>query len=168
MDYFTTEWASGDLSDDEADQVLEQYNKYLGALDRTSAVWRFATTISLNDAYLDRVLCDRSKASVQLSLLTGDNQLGYWMTELHYSGAEIADGEEVLKLGLSKRPSEVWYDEFTGSPNASSHAFLLAPHDGQGFRSPGEFRITFESFDFTQKPIATRQLATATDLSVWA
>ena len=168
MQYFTAEWASGDLSDHEVAQVLKQYNEYLGTLHQRSAAWRFATTISLNDAYLDRVLYDRSKGSLRLSLLTGDNQVGYWMTELHYSGAGIAAGEEILRLGLSKRPSEIWYDEFTGSPNASSHAFLLAPYDGQGFRSPGEFRITFESFDFTQKPAAVRQLATATDLSIWA
>jgi hypothetical protein len=101
--------ASGDLSDDEAAQVLKQYNEYLGTLDQRSAAWRFATTISLNDAYLDRVLSDRSKGSLRLTLLTGDKQVGYWMTELHYSGAEIAAGEEILKLGLSKRPSEVWH-----------------------------------------------------------
>ena len=167
MEYFTTEWASGNLSDDAYARVIEQYNEYLSTLDRTSGAWRFATTISLNDAYLDRVLYDRSEGSLRLSLLTGDNQVGYWMTELTYAAARIADGERVLKLGLSKRPSEIWYAEFTGSPNASSHAFLLAPNNGQRLRSPGEFRISFDKFDFAQVRIATRQLPTATDLSVW-
>jgi hypothetical protein len=167
MEHFTFEWASGHLSDDEYDRVREQYKKYLNALDRTSAVWRFAKTISLHDAYLDRVIYDGSEGSLRLSLLTGNVQVGYWMTTLTYSGAQIAKGEGVLKLGLAKRPSEIWYDEFTGSPIASGHAFLLAPDHGRGLRNPGEFKITFDKFDFAQERIATRQLPTATDQSDW-
>jgi len=167
MEFFTPEWASGNLDDDDSAAVVQRYNEYLGSLDKAGAVWRFATTVNLNDAYLDRVIVDKLTGNLKLSLLTGDLQVGYWMTELTYSAAQIVDGAEILRLALSKRPSEIWYDEFSGSPHAGSHAFLIAPRQDEGLQSWGEFRITFDGFHFTQKRVISRQLPTSEDQSDW-
>jgi len=76
MDHFTRAWALGDLSDEEFDGVDERYREYIESLDPNGPVHRFATTISLNDAYVDRLAY--SDGNLCLRLLTGDLQRGYW------------------------------------------------------------------------------------------
>ena len=80
MEYFTRAWALGDLSDEEFEKVEERYRTYLGSLDQGGPVFRFATSVSLNDAYVDGL--KHSEGALSLRLLTGDLQRGYWHTEL--------------------------------------------------------------------------------------
>ncbi len=160
MRYFTREWAAGD---DESD-TLGSYNQFLSTLDPHSDVRRFATSINLNDAWLDKVIFNRSEKRLRLLLLTGDRQVGYWHTDLSYSGVHVA-GEDVLKRALVTRPSEIWYDEFAKEDEVLSHSFLLA---GLGFSAPqDEFKITFDTFQFSQTPAERRQLKTTNDISTW-
>lgn len=124
--------------------------------------------MGLNDAYVDRVVLDRKSGDLKLLLLTGSIQVGYWRSELRYSGAKITVGEDVLKAALKNRPTEIWYDEFTIGNDGCGHAFLLAPPSGLAGVSQGEFRIVFEGFDYTQTLASDRVLATAADESRWA
>jgi hypothetical protein len=101
-----------------------------------------------------------------LLLLTGDRQVGYWRTTLSYGSARIAGGQSLLARALSSRPTEIWYDEFTTNAESLSHTFLLAPRTN-AMRSPGEFRIDFQDFSFSQLPATGRDLATSEDQSVW-
>lgn len=168
MDFFTPEWAAGDLDDGEFDRVIQRYQNYLEGMPASAIARRFAGTVSLNDAYLDRVTFDRSAGRLKLLLVTGDNQIGYWRTEIAYSGAHIVVGEDVLRFALSTRPSEVWYDEFSGAPFDLTHGFLLAPQQPMSLASPGEFRIKFRGLSFAQTRAEGRSLATADDQSVCA
>jgi hypothetical protein len=167
MKYFTREWAGGQLDDETYEQVLPRYNEYLDTLDQNGAIWRFATTVGLNDAYLDQVKFDRHAQRLKLLLLTGDNQVGYWRSELIYSGVHSVEGEEVLKKALSERPSEIWYDEFAGRLPSMSHAFLMVPNRRGSLDSAGEFRIVFDDFDYIQTFAGERRLHTVKDESDW-
>ncbi len=154
MKYFTRAWAAGDLSDEASDQVLKDYNSYIETLDKGSAVWRFATTIGLNDAWIDRfALMD---GSLSLKLLTGDNQRGYWHTDLTYAGARFLVGLDVLEQAVRHRPTEIWYDEFSGHLPEMVHRFLLV--EPGGFESRGEFHIGFSAFRFSEVKAAERAL----------
>jgi hypothetical protein len=164
--YFTEAWASGELDEKAFDEVLANYREQLGRLDPKGAIWSFANSASLNDGYLDRVAFNRSTGQLNLLLLTGDLQVGYWRTELSYTRARIGRGENVLRHALSARPSEIWYDEFVVDPHQLHHGFLLAPK-GASFASPGEFCIEFDKFDFARSPTEGRELSTIDDQSEW-
>lgn len=167
MKYFTEAWASGEVGDDESAAVIPQYNHDLAnSFDKESAIWRFATSVGLNDAYLDRVSYDRRNAVLKLSLITGFNHIGYWQTEIVYSGVHALEGESVLRDALRSRPTEIWYDEFVRESDWITHAVLLVPRNG-AVTSPGEFKIAFKQFDFSQAPVADRTLATQDDVSDW-
>lgn len=87
MDYFKRAWALGDLSDEEFERVEERYRDHIGSLDENGPARQFASTISLNDAYLDGL--DHRDGTVSLRLLTGDLRRGYWHTVIHYGGGGI-------------------------------------------------------------------------------
>ncbi len=164
MKYFTFELATGD-SDLDWDEVIQSYNRSLESFGQASSVWQFARSISLNDAYIDRVIYNPDSKELKLLLLTGDLQVGYWRTEFVYSGARILN-LPVLQLALTQRPTEIWYDEFTQENDRSSHSFLLAPKETRGAVAQ-EFSIEFDQFDYSQKPQKLRCLATPDDVSEW-
>jgi hypothetical protein len=164
MQYFTFGWAMGEIEDE---LVIERYNASLDALDLESQLKIFATTNSLNDAYIDRVHYERSSGELKLLLLTGDLQVGYWHTELSYTHAQI-ENDGVLRHALMRReePCEIWYDEFVPSSDRWAHNFLLAPDDLRNAKVM-EFRIVFEQFSYTQIAAERRKLTTPNDISEW-
>jgi hypothetical protein len=154
MDYFTRAWALGELTDSEFDGALANYHDYIGSFDPNSSVRRFATAISLNDAWVDRFIFRPDQLS--LTLLTGDIQRGYWSTEINYVGARIVLGEDALKQAVQHRPTEIWYDEFSGRPAHMVHRFLLVgPH---GTEDRGEVHIEFEDLNFSETRADGRML----------
>lgn len=154
MDYFTRAWALGDVPDDEADKVESAYRAYIDALDQGSAVWRFATTIGLNDAFVDRAI--RNSGDIRLRLLTGNQQRGYWHTEITYKNARVAFGHDALAQAVQNRPTEIWYDEFSGVGAEMVHRFLLVQPNGTEDR--GEVHIEFRDLEFTETPAQGREL----------
>jgi hypothetical protein len=166
MQFFTEAWLSGDLGDDEELKIIEQYRDHLATFDHDGQLYRLATTISLHDAYLDSLIVDIKAGRIDLLLLTGDLQIGYWRTTLSYSSERVAAGKPVLRRGLSSRPTEILYDEFTRTAEGLSHGFILAPRRRTQV-SGGEFRIDFQDFSFRQEPASGRNLATVGDNSVW-
>src|SRR5262249_14349951 len=147
MRFFTFEWATGDESESDP---IKDYNRFLSSLNRSDPVYLFATSISLNDALLDRVHFNSTKRELTLLLLTGDLQVGYWRTELCYTDVSIY-GQDVLTGALNNRPTEVWYDEFASNGDRLSHNFLLAP-DSLSDAKAEEFGIEFTSFAYVQHP----------------
>lgn len=167
MKYFTRDWANGELTEAESDSVLPRYNRDLAAaFAADSAVRRFAESIGLNDAYVDRVVFDRTAARLSLTLTTGSLQVGYWHTQLVYDGVHGIDGEDALRAALAERPTEIWYDEFVRDGENACHAFLTVPRDGST-SSEVEFAIRFTGFDYTQSPAEDRVLLSDDDRSHW-
>lgn len=154
MEYFTRAWAIGELSDEEYDKVIPAYQANIAALDHDTAVWRFATTIGLNDAFIDRVSIE--SGDVRLRLLTGDRQRGYWHTDITYRNARVILGHDALVKAVQDRPTEIWYDEFTGMAGAMFHRFLLVQPGG--IEDRGEVHIEFTDFDFSETPAQGREL----------
>lgn len=152
MDYFSRAWALGDLSDDEAEGVEARYRDYIGSLDPEGAVRRFAETVGLNDAYVDRL--DKTDGALTLRLLTGDLQRGYGFTSIRYEGGDVVEGREALERAVAVRPTEIWYDEFSSAPSPVRmvHRFLLVAPGAMEDR--GEVHIAFDGFSFSQVPAA--------------
>lgn len=154
MEYFTRAWAIGELSDDEWDKVLPAYQAYIDTLDHNSAVWRFATTVGLNDAIFDRM--DIGSGDVRLQLLTGNLQRGYFHTAITYRNANVTIGQDALAQAVENPTTEIWYDEFSGCTSGMVHRFLLVETGGTEDR--GEVHITFTSFEFCETPAPGREL----------
>jgi len=154
MEHFTRAWALGDLSDDEAAKVESAYRAYIDTLDHRSAAWQFATTIGLNDAFVDRAIT--GSGNVRLRLLTGDQQRGYWHTEITYRNARVVIGQDALAKAVQNRPTEIWYDEFSGVEPEMVHRFLLVQPSGTEDR--GEVHIEFTDLEFSETPAQGRQL----------
>lgn len=154
MDYFTRAWALGDLPDEEFDKIDERYRNYLRSLDQDGSVFRFATSISLNDAYVDRL--NYSEGALSLRLLTGDLQRGYWRTLLRYGGGRIVLGRDAIEQALTVRPTEIWYDEFSPATPRMVHRFLLVKPDTTEDR--GEVHIEFDEFAFSEIRAVGRSL----------
>ncbi|WP_425994133.1 hypothetical protein [Caulobacter sp. DWR1-3-2b1] len=154
MEYFSRAWALGDLSDEESDRVEELYREYIGSLDPDGHVRRFATTINLHDAYVDRL--SYSDGALSLRLLTGDMQRGYWHTLIRYSGGNIVQGRDALEQAMAVRPTEIWYGEFSSAPPRMVHRFLLVKANTSEDR--GEVHVEFEGFSFSETQAAGRSL----------
>ena len=161
MQYYTFDWATGT---DETEPG-PRYKNFLGTLDPHGRVYRFAVTIGLNDAYLDRIDFDSASGDLRLLLLTGDLQVGYWHTELIYTGA-VLENEAELKTALTARPTEIWYDEFSRRDEKLRHSFLLVPENTRKPRDR-QFHIAFETFDYSQRQADGRSLSTQDDASLW-
>jgi len=154
MEYFTRAWALGDLSDEEFEKVEERYRTYLGSLNQGGPVFRFATSVSLNDAYVDGL--KHSEGALSLRLLTGDLQRGYWHTLLRYGGGRIVLGGDALEQALTVRPTEILHDEFSAAPPRMVHRFMLAKPDTTEDR--GEVHIEFDDFAFSEIRAVGRSL----------
>jgi hypothetical protein len=154
MEYFTRTWATGNCSDEEFDGTTERYQSYVDSLDHEGPVWRFATSISLNDAYVDWLDC--SEGVLSLRLLTGDLQRGYWHTLICYGEGRIILGQKALERALKARPTEIWYDEFAATSAGMVHRFLLV-EEGT-LKDRGEFHIGFCDFSFSQTRAVQRIL----------
>lgn len=154
MEYFSRAWALGDLSDEAFEEIAERYQKYVESLDADGPVYRFATTISLNDAYVDRL--NHSDGTLSLRLLTGDLQRGYWRTLILYGGGRIVLGRDALERAVNSRPTEIWYDEFSPASPRMVHRFLLVKPGTTEDR--GEVHIEFDSFSFSETRAAGRDL----------
>jgi hypothetical protein len=167
MRYFTAAWASGDVDDVADSGAVSQYNRDLTeAFSVDDPVRQFAERVGLNDAFVDRIEWDSTSGRLNLLLLTGSLQVGYWHTELTYRDVSEVEGEDVLRAALMSRPTEIWYDEFYRDGGAIVHGVLLAPR-GRSFRSTGEFSIRFRAFSYAQSPAADRQLKFPSDQSRW-
>ena len=141
------------------DAVLTAYEAHLATLDQGGAVATFATSISLNDAWFNKLTIDSKARTVTLLLLTGDLQTGYWRTTLIYAGAEVVEGESVLRAAVGNAAVEIWYDEFVCEGGQMSHGVLLTSTDGAFEADAGEYRIAFSAFSWSQEPVPGRVLS---------
>lgn len=162
MRFFTSEWARGEDHDHDP---VSQYQRFLDTLDPASPVHQFVMSVNLNDAILDRAVYDSMQKSLQLFLITGDLQVGYWSTEINYVDAEI-NGRIVLSDALDDRRSEILYDEFSLEGNGFLHQFLLVPKTRRKTEDQ-EFGIRFSSFSYRQRSINERAVTALENVSVW-
>ncbi len=154
MQFFTRAWAMGEFSDEAYESVIENYQASIAALDEGDAVRRFATSVSLNDAWIDRV--EFAANDIILMLLTGDLQRGYWHTKLIYQNARVTTGAEALELATKDRPTEIWQDEFVRIDAHMEHRFLLVAPGHSDDR--GEVHVAFSGFAFSETAAAGRYL----------
>jgi hypothetical protein len=148
--WFTREWQSGGLPDEEWELVVPAYWRHVeetrprlvGRADALPDV-NLHDGLVLDVAYLD----DR----FSWSLCIGDRQVGYEVATLTYVGARLANvsAAELDAMDLPGRTAEVLYDEVDVAGDDVLHRVLFWP--------TGELHIAFHTMSVDRRPTSTRQ-----------
>jgi hypothetical protein len=146
MKWFTREWHSGGLSDDEVDALQAGYWSHVDAVRSRlpGALQLFAGQpdeigrADLHDGRVEWWALDRSR-SFTLQVICGWVQIGYRRLVIQYRGrVELFGASESDVAGwLDDAETELLYDEVDiAADNRFEHRFLLWPR--------GEFGVRFE------------------------
>jgi hypothetical protein len=148
MKFFTPEWASGQLSDDEFDAAPSQYSVHLANLQLPGEAEALSRT-NLHDAL---VVAVRSSAdALALVLVTGDLQRGYFETTIIYTGSERSSVTlSLLERSVGNTEVEVIADEVDRGEGHFLHRLL--------FSSLDQAEVRFSSVSLAHLPRRSRDL----------
>jgi hypothetical protein len=149
MKFFTAEWATGELSDEEHEAAIPAYAKHLSSLSLPSDL-QLLVDANLHDAVVEAV--ERRGKSLTLSLVAGDLQRGYSSANITYRGFEFSCGSEQLEW--TEEAPEILYDEIARLHDRYVHRLLLSTY--------AHVEITFDSVVVSTAPRATRERTRAT------
>ncbi len=137
MKWFTRDYVTGVLSDDEFDRVLPSYRAHVEML-RATFRGRVSELVKLNlhDAQFVRVKYDGNRKSLHLVLTVGDLQVDYKQIELAYRNASFVGvtAEQFNTWDLPGRSTEIVFDEVDSFGEVLEHRFLLWPDKEFGVR----------------------------------
>ena len=147
MRWFTSEWASGELTDEEWEGRRQAYATHLSAIEHElrNGAEELIASVYLHDAQILNATTDG--ATFKLRVLAGDLQRGYERLSLVYEDA-VTDGD--VGSISDADVSEIIYDEVDLSPDSRfEHRLLLYPE--------GELCVRFRRLRVERQP------ASATD-----
>jgi hypothetical protein len=111
MKWFTREWATGELSDQEWERVPVLYDAHLALIsDRLSPdALALASAVNIHDGHVKK--SRHSGTTIELQLVVGDLQSGYQWVVLLFVGASLLDPASLDELHLDAAHTELLYDE---------------------------------------------------------
>jgi len=148
MRFFTREWCSGDLHDEDAERVPELYAEHLrGLRDRLPPrVLSFAEEINLHDGLLREVVLDEAARTLRVRIRAGDQQVGYYDADLLY--LDVAVGPRTVHILEKMRRDaryELLYDELDADESRQVvHRLMFWPED--------EVEIRFRDLSWRRTP----------------
>lgn len=127
MRWFTRSWHEGELSDEDHERAVADYQAHLAALsDDTSVGAAELIGLNLHDAQVqDWALRD---GVFSWTVLIGDLQRGYEFAEMTYSDAELigTTADDLRSSQLDQRAFELVSDELDDAPGARyEHRFFF-------------------------------------------
>ena len=132
MRFLTSDWHRGNLTDEEADRVEAQYVAHRAAFAQSASgpLREIASGPSLHDALVESVEVNRSKRTVVLRLLAGDQQRGYFERKITYEGVDLDHLDTQALAVIARDPaSELLHDEVDAlGSGLYSHDLLFWPH----------------------------------------
>ena len=161
MRFFSHAWATMDYP--EAQAVIREYGENLKKIDSESGLdlGSFTRKCDLRGSLLDRIEISESDNGVKLDLIVGDNQVGYSVLHMRYSGANVCNEVSDLERILDSRSASVRFDEFDfGASSSLCHRLLIWP------RHFGEIEIQFSNFSYDSSVAAGRFFHSLGDLVI--
>lgn len=150
MKFFTRDWCQGNLTDDEVQAVIFDYQRHLDTCDLPESV-RALAHLNPHDAYVLNFEHKPREGTLRLRLRCGDLQRGYFDAVLDFAEAILAPKDaETLVLARYPAAYEILYDEVdrVGS-DAFEYRLLLDP--------TGEVAIRFSRVAIDRRPVADRR-----------
>jgi hypothetical protein len=130
--FFTRGWHSGELSDEESEQTVRDYDAHLEAISARlpDPVVTLAREVNLHDAVIERVEWEPANAELVLRLVTRPGR-GNQAVTITYSGAMLGERRlEVLKNAARDRETEILYSEVdVDEEGVLAHRLLFSPRD---------------------------------------
>lgn len=160
MRFLTPDWHRGELSDDEATRAETAFEVHQAALAAAASepIRELATGRSLHDALVVSVTVDRSRHRIDLVLLAGDQQRGYFERRITYDEVALDRVDTTVLATIARDPrTELLYTELDrGETGLYSHSLLFWPH----YR---EVALPFARVQVFDQPVAARILPDVPD-----
>src|SRR5262249_29728219 len=149
MKFFTRSWINGEMPDDRAAVVPDDYWRYLAALKLPPSI-ETLSKVNPHDAYVLDVENPPDRSRLTLRLRCGDLQRGYSDVTLAFSQVTV-DYMALDTLCRAVRPAcvEVLYDEVDRSGECFEYRLILYP--------PGEVTILFQQVVVTERLVPERE-----------
>ena len=145
MRFFTKQWLSGGLSDDEYEATPDAYWRHVSSLQLPPDVLALSQ-FNPHDARILDVSSEPHAGRLTLRLRCGDLQCGYHQVQLAYSEARIDDASlKQLHCATTLPFDEILYDEVDRAGERFEHRFIFA--------SKAEISISFGSITITPLPL---------------
>ncbi|WP_155826387.1 hypothetical protein [Leptospira alstonii] len=145
MKFFTKKWASGELSDEEAQEVPELYQKHLDGIipELAFSVRALALGISLHDGLVQKF--QKRGHNLEIVIIVGDLQVGYQTLKLTYISGKLLASKAMHEKLKKKNAVEIIYDEIDiGAKAGFIHRILTS--------SRRHFEIQFTDLRISLKP----------------
>ena len=157
MKFFSKDWHTGRLPNDDADSMPARYKLHIAniSVHLPIEVTRLISSFSLHDGLLQFFKIHASKNLIQMGLLCGDKISGYYNLTISYSGVSfresiIAGVDEVAE----NSETEIISDEWDGHKDSLICHRLL-------FSNWQEISFFFKEIKFQVIDVPTRKLVRA-------
>ncbi|MDQ1547146.1 MAG: hypothetical protein QOH69_2050 [Actinomycetota bacterium] len=139
MKWFTREWATGQLSEDESRAVRAEYTDHVNSILRyliDDDADDLILNVNIHDGHVKR--WSQTDGSIKLEMVTGDLQSGYQRVLLVFHDANLIGSGSLDEFDFGHARTELLYDEFdVASENAFEYRVLVWPE--------GELIVRFRS-----------------------
>ena len=159
MKFFTREWLTSELKDEEFESVVPAYNRHLVKIapSLTPNLHNFVKTVNLHDSLIRRFVVDYTELMLGLYLRCGDLQQGYYDLDIRYKDIQIDKAVvDTLVMAALNEKTEILYDELdiTGD-NKYIHRMIFYPDY--------EISIKFQDLEYEQIKQSNRDFLIATE-----
>jgi hypothetical protein len=150
MKFFTRSWINGEMPDDEAVVVPDDYRRHLAALQLPPSI-ETLSKVNPHDAYVLEVEHPADRSRLTLRLRCGDLQRGYSDVTLAFSQVMV-DHTTLDTLRRAVRPAcvGVLYDEVDRSGECFEYRLIPYPS--------GEVSILFQEVVVTERLVPEREV----------
>jgi hypothetical protein len=149
MKFFTRPWINGELTDDQAAEVPEAYQRYLATLKLPPSI-EALSKINPHDAHLLGVEHQPDRSHLMLRLRCGDLQRGYSDVTLDFTQVTVDDATlDTLRRAVRPASVEVLYDEVDRLSQCFEYRLILYP--------TSEATFVFQQVEITEQFVAGRK-----------
>jgi Protein of unknown function (DUF4085) len=159
MKFFTREWITSELKDEEFESVVPAYNRHLVKITPhlTPNLHNFVKTVNLHDGIIRRIVVDYTELILGLYLRCGDLQQGYYDLDIRYKDIQIDKAVvDTLAMAALNEKTEILYDELDiTDDNKYIHRMIFYPDY--------EISIKFQDLEYEQIKKNNRDFLIATE-----
>ena len=151
MRFFTRDWHSGTMGDEQAALAEVRYATRLAEIQTQlpQALRDRTESAVLHDAQFQRCTVNHRLRLVSFSLIGGDNQVGYRSIDLNYNGVDFSRlALDALRSAVADPDTEILYHELDVEGELFVHRYLAWPYQ--------EFDIYFRDAQLQTSPGAAR------------
>lgn len=128
MKYFTKDWCFSNLNDEEIENSLINYDKYINTIyNRLPVTLKLITkNINLHDGRIKKFILYKDQKILILEGVFGDLEVGYFSLEFKYRNACVSDMDNLMSIFNNQRV-EILRDELEIlSNNYYSHKMIFS------------------------------------------